>query len=158
MVKPDAVDQATEIIDMARRQGFTVVANRTRTLTPTEAALFYREHSRRPFFPGLVQFMSSGPVMAIVFERDDAVVGWRDLMGPTNSVKARKCARATVRAKYGTDGQRNAVHGSDSCGSAKREIDFFFGKRSMIPLGARVAFDRLFALLGVFQLPRRRST
>mmetsp|Transcript_17340 Transcript_17340/g.44381 ORF Transcript_17340/g.44381 Transcript_17340/m.44381 type:complete len:211 (+) Transcript_17340:50-682(+) len=99
MVKPDAVRSADAIVAMAERQGFTVVAKKTTTLTRAEAELFYREHSRRPFFAGLTDFMSSGPVLALVLEGEDAISRWRDLIGPTNSEQARRLARGSVRAK-----------------------------------------------------------
>lgn len=152
MVKPDAAASARMIVDMAEQQGFTVVANKTLTLSRAEASLFYREHSGRPFFPGLVDFMTSGPVVALVLEREDAVSGWRELIGPTNSHKAKRTARKSIRAKFGTDGQRNAVHGSDSEESARREVDFFFGARALVPIHFRILFDQMRAVFAALQL------
>jgi nucleoside-diphosphate kinase len=155
MVKPDAVGRADEIVEMARRRGLFVVAFKTMTLTPGQAALFYREHRARAFFESLVDFMTSGPVVVLVFEGPDAVSGWRQLIGPTNSEKARLEGRESVRARYGTDGQRNAVHGSDSRGSARREIDFFFGTRAVVPIRVRLAWDRVANLFGLVPAVRR---
>lgn len=155
MVKPDAVGRAAEIVEMARRRGLVVVATKTTTLTRGEAALFYREHRARAFFQSLVEFMTSGPVVVLVFEGPDAVSGWRQLIGPTNSQKARREGRESVRARFGTDGQRNAVHGSDSRRSARREIDFFFGARAVVPIRVRLAWDNVASLFGVVPAVRR---
>lgn len=152
MVKPDASDRVHEILGIAEREGFRCVANRTHHLTAAEAKLFYREHARRPFFPDLVNFMTSGPVVVLVLERPDAITEWRALIGPTNSEKARESARHTLRAHFGTDGQRNAVHGSDSPSSARREIDFFFGSRARVPIHLRLVIDKFCALLGLLHL------
>lgn len=149
IIKPDAVASASDIVAMAEQRGLRVVARKTVRLTRAEASLFYREHSARPFFAGLVEFMCSGPAVALILEGEDAISGWRQMMGPTNSLQAKSDARTrkTIRARFGTDGQRNAVHGSDSDGSARREIDFFFGARALVPIHFRMIFDRMVAVL-----------
>ncbi|KAG8464300.1 hypothetical protein KFE25_003363 [Diacronema lutheri] len=151
MIKPDAAASEEEIVALAHRHGLRVVARRRLNLSPAEVRLFYREHRARPFFPSLVSFMTSGPVVALVLEGEDAVPAWRELMGPTNSQTARAVARASIRAQYGTDGQRNAVHGSDSPCSAQREVSFFFGARSLVPIQLRLIFDRMVAMLDAMQ-------
>jgi nucleoside diphosphate kinase len=95
-------------------------------LTAARAEAFYAEHQGRPLFPGLVEFMASGPAVAAVLARPDAVRAWRALVGPTNPLEARSAAPKSLRALYGADGTHNAVHGSDSAASAAREIKFFF--------------------------------
>ena len=97
-------------------------------LTRKRAMEFYGEHEGKAFFEGLVDFMTSGPVMALCLSKDNAILGWRALMGPTDSNKARAESPKSLRALFGTDGRRNATHGSDSTTSAAREIKFFFPK------------------------------
>jgi nucleoside-diphosphate kinase len=92
-------------------------------LTADEAEEFYAEHKGRPFLPELVEFMTSGPVVVLVLEKDQAILGWRELMGATDPAQA---AEGTVRKLFGTNKGSNASHGSDSATSAAREIDFFF--------------------------------
>ena len=89
---------------------------------------FYGEHEGKPFFETLIGFMTSGHVTALCLSKEDAIKGWRALMGPTNSLKAREEAPTSLRALFGTDGTRNATHGSDSTTSAARELEFFFPK------------------------------
>lgn len=95
-------------------------------LTATRAAEFYSEHEGKPFFSNLVSFMTSGPIWAVVLAKPGAIKAWRELMGPTNSIKAREEKPRCLRALYGADGTQNATHGSDSPASAAREIKFFF--------------------------------
>lgn len=97
-------------------------------LTKERAGQFYIEHKDRPFYDDLKSFMSSGPILALILRKQDAIQSWRKLMGPTNSDKAREEAPNSIRAKFGTDGSKNATHGSDSPQSAAREIAFFFPK------------------------------
>ena len=126
IVKPDAFAAADEILHIAQLAGFTVLQRRTLRLAPARAEAFYAEHRGRPFFPGLVEFMASGPVVVAALARPGAVAAWRRLLGPTNAADARVAAPRSVRALYGTDGTRNAAHGSDSDASAARELRFFF--------------------------------
>jgi UMP-CMP kinase family protein len=128
MVKPDAMKagKAGEIIQKIEAAGFVVVASKEHSLTNAQAAEFYAEHEGKPFFNALVSFMTSGPVTALLLERPGAIKGWRALMGPTNTTKAREEAPDSLRALYGTDGTMNATHGSDSFISAAREGAFWF--------------------------------
>jgi adenylate kinase len=130
-----ARDKADAILARIAKEGFTVLHRKMVHLSKAEAESFYAEHAGRPFFERLTAFMSSGPTLALVLEREDAVAAWRALMGPTNSLAAKEQADAAhpldeeqwgVRATWGTDGTRNAAHGSDSYYSAWREIGFFF--------------------------------
>jgi len=125
IVKPDAVKRRVvgRILAMIEECGLTPVATRLLTLAPADAERFYAVHRERPFFADLVRFMSSGPVFVAVLEGDGAIVRWRDLMGPTDSKKAPK---KTVRGEFGTDIEKNAVHGSDGPDTARAEIAFFF--------------------------------
>lgn len=125
-VKPDAVGDAESIRAEAEVSGFTVLAADMLTLSAEQAEAFYAEHSERDFFGDLVGFMTSGPVLAMVLERPCAIATWRSLVGPTDSAKARESAPRSLRARYGTDGQRNACHGSDGTASAQRESAIFF--------------------------------
>jgi nucleoside diphosphate kinase len=102
------------------------VQRATLTLSRATAAEFYAEHAARTFFPQLLHFMTSGPSTVLLLHRFHAVAAWRALIGPTNSAAARSSAPHTLRAKYGTDGEQNALHGSDSAASAEREAAIFF--------------------------------
>ncbi|XP_011449580.1 nucleoside diphosphate kinase homolog 5-like [Crassostrea angulata] len=126
IVKPDAIHKSEEIEDIILRSGFAILQKRRVHLTPEQASDFYAEHYGKMFFPSLVAYMSSGPVLAIVIARDQAISYWRELIGPTNALKARQTHPDCLRAVYGTDDQRNALHGSDSFSSSEKEIRFFF--------------------------------
>ncbi|KAK9855785.1 hypothetical protein WJX84_005017 [Apatococcus fuscideae] len=128
LIKPDAVraGKSREIMQLAELSGFQLLAKKTLQLSQERAEEFYAEHQGKPFFPGLVGFMTSGPLYAMVLGREDAVKSWRGLMGPTNSLTAREQQPTCLRALYGTNGTQNATHGSDSSASANREIAFFF--------------------------------
>ncbi|PXF44190.1 UMP-CMP kinase 3 [Gracilariopsis chorda] len=126
LVKPDAFDNTENIITIIKRNGFVISERQVVTLSKERAAQFYEEHKERSFYDDLTTFMSSGPTLALVLRKADAITSWRQLMGPTNSDKARKEAPDSIRAKFGTDGSKNATHGSDSPQSAAREIAFFF--------------------------------
>ena len=126
IIKPDAVHRSEEIEDIIIRSGFTLLQKRRVHLTPEQASDFYAEHYGKLFFPSLVAYMSSGPVVALALARDKAISYWRELVGPTNTLKARQTHPDSLRALYGTDDQRNGLHGSDSYSSAEREIRFFF--------------------------------
>lgn len=126
IIKPDAIHKSEEIEDIILRSGFAVLQKRRVHLTPEQASDFYAEHYGKLFFPSLVAYMSSGPIIALVIAKDSAIAHWRELIGPTNTIKARQTHPDCLRAVYGTDDQRNALHGSDSFSSAEREIRFFF--------------------------------
>lgn len=125
IVKPDAMRKRVlgRILAMIEERGLVPVAARIVSLAPGDAERFYAVHRERKFFPDLVRFMSSGPVFVAVLEGEEAIVRWRDLMGPTDSTKAPK---GTIRGEFGTDVEKNAVHGSDGAETARAEIGFFF--------------------------------
>ncbi|XP_064594404.1 nucleoside diphosphate kinase homolog 5-like [Liolophura sinensis] len=126
IVKPDAINKSEEIEDIILRSGFSILQKRRVHLTPEQASDFYAEHYGKLFFPSLVAYMSSGPILALVLARDNAIAHWRELIGPTNTIKARQTHPDCLRALYGTDDQRNALHGSSCFSNSQREIRFFF--------------------------------
>mmetsp|Transcript_9549 Transcript_9549/g.24225 ORF Transcript_9549/g.24225 Transcript_9549/m.24225 type:complete len:258 (-) Transcript_9549:229-1002(-) len=126
LIKPDAYDKGPAILVDIADLGFSIVEVADLHLSPLTAGQFYEEHSQRPFFDDLIEFVSSGRILAAVLEKQDAIVAWREAIGPTDADVARTVDPASLRAKYGTDKTRNALHGSDSEASAVREIGFFF--------------------------------
>jgi len=130
IVKPDAVHRRA-IGDILRRfeaAGLRIVAAKMLRLSPDTAARFYIVHKDRPFYRSLIEFMSSGPVFVSVLEGENAIARNREIMGPTDSTKASK---GTVRGDFGTDVEKNAVHGSDAPDTARWEISFFFGQHEI---------------------------
>jgi nucleoside-diphosphate kinase len=125
IVKPDAVEKRTAggVLQRIEEGGFKILALRMMHLSRPVAEGFYEVHRARPFFGELVQFMTRSPVIVAVLERDNAVAGWRDLMGATDPAKA---APGTIRKQFGANVGENATHGSDSLENAKREIAYFF--------------------------------
>ena len=125
IVKPDAVEKRAigGVIQMIEGAGLKVLALRLLRMTEAQAQGFYAVHKERPFFKDLVRFMTSGPAVVMAIEGDNAVARYREVMGPTDSKKAQP---GTIRQKYGTDIEKNAVHGSDSPENARTEIAFFF--------------------------------
>ena len=125
IIKPDAMRQnnAGRIMSRITEAGFRISALKMLKMTPNEAESFYEIHRERPFFAGLVEFMSSGPVIVMVLSHPDAVNKYRSLIGATDPALA---AAGTIRAEFGTDRGMNAVHGSDSPENAFRESSFFF--------------------------------
>ena len=130
-----AADKATEILKRIEQAGFTIVDQKLMRLSIEQAQEFYAEHAGKSFFETLTTFMSSGPILALQLEREDAIAEWRALMGPTNTFKAQDAAAAEhpvneenwpLRALFGTDGTRNATHGSDAPWTAMRELEFYF--------------------------------
>eukprot|EP00249_Psilotum_nudum_P013336 c24277_g1_i1 orf=312-854(-) len=128
MVKPDAVlaNYSAAIKAIVQSSGFRIVAERVVQLNTTGAKVFYAEHYGKDFFPDLLVFMTSGPIVVMVLEKERAVEDWRSLIGPTDPIKAKREQPHSIRAMYGLDTQKNCVHGSDSLESAAREIAFFF--------------------------------
>jgi nucleoside-diphosphate kinase len=126
IIKPNAVKRhwIGKIINMMEEDGLYVVAAKMKTLTKTEAEGFYAEHKERPFFGSLVSFMTSGPVVIMALEADNAVEKYRKLMGATNPANA---APGTIRKAFGESLEANSVHGSDSATSAARELKYMFG-------------------------------
>ncbi len=131
IIKPDAVaaGQIGGIVAMIEAAGLRIVAMRMLTLSLAQAKAFYAVHRKRPFYKSLTRFMSSGPIVAMVLEGERAISRWRDLMGPTDS---REAPATTVRGRFGTDKERNAVHGSDSPETAATEVAFFFDACSLV--------------------------
>jgi len=125
MIKPDAVANGYMglIIDDFIKAGFKIVALKYTQLSAERAGAFYAVHKERPFYNDLVQFMSSGPIVAAILEKDNAVEEFRKLIGATNPAEA---APGTIRQKYAKSIDANAVHGSDSDSNAQIEGDFFF--------------------------------
>ena len=127
MIKPDAVKEnhIGGILEMMEASGFRVAELQEVTLTAERAGEFYAIHKERPFYQDLVRYMSSGPIVAAVLEKDNAVADFRTLIGATNPAQA---AEGTIRKKYAKSIEANAVHGSDSDENARIEASFFFGK------------------------------
>jgi len=135
ILKPDvATKHEDEIIHDIEKNGFTIYSRKRIRLTREQAQDFYAEHNGKPFFDGLVDFMTSGPIVVLALGKKDAVTAWRQLLGPTDSAKARAESKESIRARFGTDNRRNACHGSDSSKSAEREIRFFFANISPLAL------------------------
>jgi nucleoside-diphosphate kinase len=130
IVKPDAVEKSAVggVIEMIEKAGLKIVGLRLVKLSDAQARAFYDVHKERPFFPDLVRFMTSGPAVVMAIEGEDAVARYREVMGPTDSKKA---PPGTIRNKYGTNIERNAVHGSDAQATAKAELAFFFAGLDM---------------------------
>jgi nucleoside-diphosphate kinase len=125
IVKPDAVAKNAigGVVDMIEKAGLRVVALRHTRLSQAQAEGFYAVHKARPFFKDLVAFMTSGPCVVMALEGENAIARYREVMGPTDSKKA---PAGTIRQKYGTDIEKNAVHGSDGADTAKGELAYFF--------------------------------
>ena len=130
IVKPDAFEKGAtgKIIDRFLQEGFKLRALKMFKFTKEQAEGFYHVHRERPFFGELVEFMTSGPVVAMVLEGEDAIKRVREIIGPTDSEEARKRAPNSIRALFGTDKGKNAVHASDSPSSAQYEICYIFSK------------------------------
>ncbi|XP_032319677.1 nucleoside diphosphate kinase 7 isoform X6 [Camelus ferus] len=126
LIKPDAVPKAGEIIEIINKAGFTLTKLKMMTLSRKEATDFHIDHQSRPFLNELIQFITSGPVIAMEILRDDAICEWKRLLGPANSGLARTDAPGSIRALFGTDGIKNAAHGPDSFACAAREMELFF--------------------------------
>ncbi|TWI77466.1 nucleoside diphosphate kinase [Desulfobotulus alkaliphilus] len=128
LIKPDAVSQGSmgAIIQRMERENFRISAMKMLQLSQKEAAAFYHVHREKGFFDSLVDFMTSGPLVALVLERENAIAHWRSVMGATDY---RKAEEGTIRKEFATALERNAVHGSDAEETAKEEIAFFFCKR-----------------------------
>jgi nucleoside-diphosphate kinase len=131
IVKPDAVAKGAigGVIDMIEKAGLKVIGLRLLKLAAPEAESFYAVHKARPFFKDLVTFMTSGPCVVMAIEGENAIARYREVMGPTDSKKA---PAGTIRQKYGTDIERNAVHGSDAADTARAEIGFFFAGADLV--------------------------
>ena len=131
ILKPDSVaaGNAGKMLARLEAEGFTLRGLKILHLSEDQAKAFYEVHKERPFYGELVKFMTSGPVVPVALERDDAVPYLRQVMGATDSTKAEA---GTLRAEFGTDIERNAVHGSDSDENATKELAFFFSRADLI--------------------------
>ncbi|PCH96185.1 MAG: nucleoside-diphosphate kinase [Bacteroidetes bacterium] len=125
MIKPDAVvnHHSGAIIDLILREGFKIKALKLTQLSVEKAKEFYAVHNDKPFFDSLIAYMSSGPIISMILEKEDCVQVFRDFIGTTNPADA---AEGTIRNLYGTSIENNAVHGSDSDENATIESDFHF--------------------------------
>ena len=125
LIKPDGVARGLvgEVLARIEHKGFRLIAVQLRTIPAEVAKAHYAEHAEKPFFPDLVEFITSGPLVAAVIEGPAAISAWRSMMGATNPATA---APGTIRGDLATDTQYNVTHGSDSPESAAREIELFF--------------------------------
>lgn len=131
IIKPDAVanGHTGEILALIEQNGFRIVGLKMRRIAKNEAEAFYAVHKERPFFSGLVTFMTEAPVVVVVLERESAVTKWRELMGATNPANA---AEGTIRKRFAENIERNSVHGSDAAETAAQEIPFFFSAAEIL--------------------------
>ena len=125
IIKPDAVERNldNEIKEMFRNKGFSIFKEKKIQIEKSEAEKFYKVHETKPFYNDLCTYLSSGPIIVMILEKENAVLDTRELMGATNPTDAED---GTIRKKYGISIDKNSVHGSDSVDNAKIEIDFFF--------------------------------
>ena len=125
IIKPDAVERNLddEIKQMFIKNGFNILKEKKIQIEKSESEKFYKVHETKPFYNDLFSYLSSGPIIAMILEKENAVVDNRKLMGATNPKDAEE---GTIRKKYGISIDKNSVHGSDSVENAKIEIDFFF--------------------------------
>ena len=125
IIKPDAVERnlENEIKEMFKNKGFSILKEKKIQIEKSEAEKFYKVHETKPFYSDLCTYLSSGPIVVMVLEKDSAVLENRELMGATNPKDAKE---GTIRKKFGISIDKNSVHGSDSIDNAKIEINFFF--------------------------------
>ena len=125
IIKPDAVERNldNEIKEMFKNKGFSIVKEKKIQIEKLEAEKFYKVHETKPFYNDLCAYLSSGPIVVMILEKENAVLGNRELMGATNPNDAEE---GTIRKRYGISIDKNSVHGSDSIENAKIEINFFF--------------------------------
>ena len=125
IIKPDAVERNldNEIKEMFKNKGFSILKEKKIQIEKLEAEKFYKVHETKPFYNDLCAYLSSGPIVVMILEKENAVLSNRELMGATNPSDAEE---GTIRKKYGISIDKNSVHGSDSVENAKIEIDFFF--------------------------------
>ena len=125
IIKPDAVERnlVNEIQEIFKIKGFSILNEKKIHIEKSEAEKFYKVHETKPFYNDLCEYLSSGPIVVMILEKENAVLDNRELMGATNPQEA---AEGTIRKKFGISIDKNSVHGSDSVENAKIEIDFFF--------------------------------
>jgi nucleoside-diphosphate kinase len=131
IIKPDAVaaKHAGEILAIVEQAGFRILSLRMTRLSEQQAQGFYAVHCEKPFFAGLVKFMTEGPIVVMALEREDAIRTWRETMGATNPANA---AEGTIRKRFATSIERNSVHGSDAPETAETELRFFFASADLL--------------------------
>jgi nucleoside-diphosphate kinase len=131
MIKPDAVaaGQTGQILAAIEENGFKIVAMKKHHITQKEAEGFYEVHKERPFFAGLVKFMTEAPAVLLVLEREGAIKTWREVMGATNPANA---AEGTIRKRFATSIERNCAHGSDAPETAAVETLYFFSASELL--------------------------
>ena len=127
IIKPDAVERnlENEIKEIFKNKGFIITKEKKIQIEKSEAEKFYKVHETKPFYNDLCEYLSSGPIVVMILEKESAISGNRELMGATNPADAKE---GTIRKKYGISIDKNSVHGSDSIENAKIEIDFFFSE------------------------------
>ena len=125
IIKPDAVERnlENEIKEMFKNKGFSIVKEKKIQIEKSEAEKFYKVHETKPFYNDLCAYLSSGPIVVMILEKENAVLANREIMGATNPKEAKE---GTIRKKFGISIDKNSVHGSDSVDNAKIEISFFF--------------------------------
>ena len=125
IIKPDAVERKLdeEIKDMLRNKGFNILKEKKIQISKMEAEQFYKIHQTKPFYNDLCAYLSSGPILVMMLEKENAILANRELMGATDPENAEE---GTIRKKYGISIDNNSIHGSDSMENARIEIDFFF--------------------------------
>ena len=125
IIKPDAVERNldNEIKEMFKNKGFSIVKEKKIQIEKSEAEKFYKVHETKPFYNDLCAYLSSGPIVVMILEKENAVLANREIMGSTNPTEAKE---GTIRKKFGISIDKNSVHGSDSVDNAKIEINFFF--------------------------------
>ena len=131
IIKPDAVERnlENEIKEMFKNKGFSILKEKKIQIEKSEAEKFYKVHETKPFYNDLCAYLSSGPIVVMVLEKDNAVIANRELMGATNPKEAEK---GTIRNEFAESIEANSVHGSDSVENAKTEIEFFFAQIELI--------------------------
>ncbi len=131
IIKPDAVknNHVGDILSIVEQNGFSILGMKMRRLAKHEAEAFYAVHKERPFYSGLVTFMTEGPVVVLALEREGAIAKWREVMGATNPANA---AEGTIRKRFAENIERNCVHGSDAPETAAQEIPFFFSGAELL--------------------------
>ncbi len=132
IIKPECVQNRHigDVISRIEKAGYRILAMKMVSLSRRDAEIFYEVHRERPFYGELTEYMSSGPVVVMVLEKENCVADFRQFIGATNPAQAEK---GTIRADFGMDIQRNCVHASDSPQNAAREIGFFFARRELVP-------------------------
>ncbi len=132
MIKPDAVRARNtgKIIDLIEQNSFAIIFMQKVQFSKESAKHFYAEHQGRSFFEKLINYITSGPIIIMMLAKENAIIDWRTLMGPTDSTKA---PEGTIRYLFGTDITKNAIHGSDCPKTAQREINLFFPGQSTFP-------------------------